>query len=333
MSKHTEEIVEVPGLVDLQVNGYNGVDFSSSDLTEQDFHRACRELYEAGTTAFLPTIVTSPRELYERNLPLIARCMQRPELQGRVLGIHIEGPFLSPVDGARGAHNADWIRKPDLDLLERMIEWADRQVRLLTIAAELPDAEQLTQCAAARGIAVSLGHQLATEADLERQVRAGASALTHLGNGIPSEIDRHHNPLWAGLANDNLKAMMIADGHHIPPALIKTIIRTKGPANCIIVSDASPLAGFKPGRYETMSQTVILNEAGRLQNPRTGYLAGSSATMLDCVNHLASLNLLDWPELLRMGFDNPLQLINAASKEVNTSNVRYDPTRKTFFTA
>jgi N-acetylglucosamine-6-phosphate deacetylase len=323
--------VRITGLVDLQVNGYKGVNFAGPDLTSEDFLRACKGHFEAGTTALLATVVTSPRELYKRNLPLIAEAISRPELKGRVLGMHIEGPFISSADGARGAHNANWVRRPNMNLLDEIIAWADGKVRLLTIAAELDGAAELARHAVGKGIAVSLGHQMATASDLQRLAHAGATALTHLGNGIPAQIDRHENPIWPALANDNLTATIITDGNHLPPSLIKTIIRAKTPYKCIVISDASELSGLAPGRYESMGHNVILEESGRLYDPKTGYLAGSSATMLQCMNHLASLNLLTLEQMTRMAFENPLSLIGLAPSDVNSSTVCYDRARRKFY--
>ena len=303
------EMMRLPGLVDLQVNGFHAVDFSGADLTEANFARACRELLHAGTTAFLPTLITSPADIYERNLPLIARVIAGREFQERVPGIHLEGPFLSPEDGARGAHNAEWIRKPDVTYLEELIALAEGRVRLLTLAADQDGAEELACCATSHGITVALGHHMADERDLERLVAVGAKALTHLGNGVPALLPRHQNPIWAGLANDDLSAMIIADGHHLPASMLKAIIRAKGPERCVVVSDASPLAGLPPGEYDSMGAQVRLETNGKLHNPATGYMAGSSATILTCANHLASLGIISPGELIRMCFYNPLRLI------------------------
>ncbi len=315
--------MKVPGLVDLQVNGYKGVDFSASDLTEPDFVRACRQLLETGTTAFLPTMITSSQEVYEHNLPIIVKALKMEEFHGRLLGIHLEGPFISAQEGARGAHNAQWIRQPDISYFERLIDLANGRVKLITIAAEIEGAEQLTEYAVSRGIAVSLGHQAACEKDLHKLIQAGAAALTHLGNGVPAVLPRHKNPIWAGLAEDELAAMIITDGHHLPASMLKTIIRTKGPANCIVVSDASSLAGFGPGRYEAMGHKVVLEDTGRLYDPVTGYLVGSSATMLECMNYLASLNLVNPDELVAMGFYNPLKLIGLGPENIKKGRSLY----------
>lgn len=306
----------MPGLVDLQVNGYNGVDFSGGDLTATDFATACRQLLAAGVTAFLPTLITSPTDVYERNLPLIAETMAKDEFRGRVLGIHLEGPFISRQDGARGAHTAEWVRNPDPGYLDKLIDLANGKVRLLTIAADQEGAAELSRHATDREIAVSLGHHMATDQDLDRLARAGAKALTHLGNGVPALLERHRNPLWAGLANDSLSATLITDGHHLPPTLIKAILRVKGVDRCIVISDASPLAGMPPGRYRSMGANVVLDESGRLYNPATGYLAGSSATMPQCVDYLRSLGLLDQYDLTRVCFTNPLRLIGRSPEDI-----------------
>lgn len=318
-------------LIDLQVNGYKGINFSDMDLTRDDFVRACRGMLEAGTTAFLPTMITSPVEVYEHNLPIMAAVLESVEFRGRLLGIHIEGPFISSVEGARGAHHAEWTAKPDLAYLDKMIAWAQGKVRLLTISAELEGAETLARHATSRGITVSLGHQMATDEDLHKLAQAGATSLTHLGNGVPAMLDRHENPIWAGLANDDLLAMIITDGHHLPASVVKTIIRTKGVNRCVVVSDASSLAGLGPGTYEVLGDKVVIEETGRLFDPDTGYLAGSSSTMLECMNHLASLNVVGVDELLTMGFDSPLKLIGLGPEDVaETANIRFDKENKVF---
>lgn len=324
--------VPVPGFVDLQVNGFLGVDFSAPDLTAEAFKRACRALFAAGTVAFLPTLISAPIEVYQRNLPLIAGVLMEPEFQGRLLGIHLEGPFISPEPGAVGAHPPECVRQPDPELLLLLLEWAAGQVRLLTMAAELPGADELARLARSYGVTVSIGHSLATVMDMERMVEAGAAALTHLGNGLPNLIHRHENPIWAGLANDALTAMVIGDGHHLPPAVLKSFIRAKGATKIVVVSDASPIAGLPPGRYRIWGNDVVLESSGRLFSPGKQCLVGSSATLLQCINHLASLRLLTEDELVMVGFFNPLRLIGVMPDALATSNgvVTYDSERCQF---
>lgn len=297
------------GLVDLQVNGYQGVDFSDPGLTEESFAQACRNLLKAGTTAFCPTLITSSTETYQHNLALIGQVMEQAEFSGKLLGIHAEGPFLCPKPGAIGAHNPQWVRSPDPDFLSRMQEWAGGKIRLLTVAADVPGADQLARHAVRMGLVVSLGHHLADAEDLARLADAGATVLTHLGNGLPNILDRHHNPIWAGLAEDRLTAMIITDGHHLPLPLIKVIARVKGVDRLLVVSDASPAAGLPPGRHHVLGNDAILEPSGRLHNPEKGCLVGSSATIAQCHETLSAMNLFSPDELPRLFWHNPLQIL------------------------
>ncbi len=297
------------GLIDLQVNGHRGVHFSSPDLTLDQIRQATRELAAAGTAAYCPTIVTSPMEVYRRNLPLFAQAMRDPELEPHILGLHIEGPFVSPLEGARGAHPPEHIRKPDLKLFDQFMAWAEGHIAILTLAPEVEGAPGLIKHAAGAGAVVSMGHHLADEASLKAAVKAGARACTHLGNGLPNSIHRHQNPLWWLLSCDDVWGMCITDGHHLPEPFIRVALRAKTLRRFAVVSDATDLAGQPPGNYNFQGHQVVLEPNGRIGFAGTPYLAGSSATMLQCMNHLASLNVLSESELWQVGFANPLQLL------------------------
>jgi N-acetylglucosamine-6-phosphate deacetylase len=310
--------IEIPGLVDLQVNGFAGIDFSDPQLDSEEAERACRELLQKGTSAFLVTVITSSMATYRRNLPILVGIMEKAEFQGRVLGFHLEGPFISPEPGAVGAHNPDWTQVPDIEVFKELYELANGKIKILTIAAELENACKLTKYASSLGVAVSLGHQLAEEQEFQKLAAAGAVSLTHFGNGIPNMLNRHRNPIWAGLANEELSAMLITDGHHLPPTVIKTMIKAKGIDKIIAVSDASPVAGCPPGRYNVLGNDAILEESGLLHNPEKACLVGSSATMLDCMNFLSSLGFLSLDEMLRVGFFNPLSLIGMSPEDVKS---------------
>jgi N-acetylglucosamine-6-phosphate deacetylase len=323
--------LSIPGFVDLQVNGHLGIDFSSPDLTKESFIHACSSLLQAGTAAFLPTAITSPLEVLKRNLPIIATVMDRQEFRGRLLGIHLEGPFISPEPGAVGAHNPEWVRNPDINIFAQINTWARHHIRILTLAAERPGADGLARYAASQGILVSNGHSLATQVDLDRFVQAGATALTHLGNGLPHFLHKFNNPLWAGLADDRYTAMFIGDGHHIPNGVLKAMIRAKGISHSIIVSDASPITGLPPGRYTTLGNEVVLEENGRISNPEKGFLVGSSVPLLGCMNHLASLGFFSLEDLLDLGFNNPLRLLNLPSSSIPSGKMgQYDPENQQF---
>ena len=302
-------ITKCPGFIDLQVNGFMGVDFSDPSLTEEQFISACQALLKKGTAAFLPTLITSSPAVYEHNLPLIARVIQNREFQGRLLGIHLEGPFISQQPGAVGAHNPEYVQKPDLDFLLKLLDLGIGAVKLLTVAAELPGVESLIEYAVSQGITVSIGHSLFDSHMLYEAARSGALAMTHLGNGLPNLLPRHPNPIWAGLACDAFTAMLITDGHHLPDEVIKVAVRAKGSEKFIVVSDAAPVAGLPPGHYTFSHNDAILEESGKFHNPAKQCLVGSSATMIQCMNHMASLGLLTLDELLAVGVYNPLKLI------------------------
>lgn len=321
----------IPGFVDLQVNGFGGIDFSSPDVVRPDLERAFQALLQRGTAAFLPTMITSPLEVYRRNIPLIATILESDAFSGRVLGIHLEGPFISSVPGAVGAHDPAFVRAPDLAILRELLDLGRGHVRLLTLAAELDGAADLVRVARARGVAVSIGHSLFAMADLDRMHAAGARSLTHLGNGLPNVLPRHPNPMWDGLAHDGFTAMIIADGHHLPASVVKTMARAKGPERLVVVSDASPVAGLPPGEYHVLGNRAVLEASGRLYNPDKQCLVGSSATMLDCMNFLASLGISSLEEMLAVGLHNPLQLIGLSVEALPTgdSSVSYD--RGTFY--
>ena len=169
--------------------------------------------------------------------------------------------------------------------------------------------EELIRHAVSLGITVGCGHQLANYEQLQKAEKAGARTLTHLGNGIPNMINRHKNPVWSGLACDDLIATIITDGHHLPPELIKCVIRMKGPDKVIVISDASPVAGLPPGRYHMLGNDAILEENGLFHNPEKGCLVGSSASMSDCMKYLESLDLLSKEDLEKVGYCNAMKLL------------------------
>ena len=309
--------MHIPGFIDLQVNGFVGVDFSSDSLSEEGFIHAGHTLIERGTAAFLPTLITNGEDRLRRNLNIIAGALQKDSRLARhILGLHLEGPFISKESGAVGAHDPDSVHTPDIAYFDRLFELSHGMLRLLTIAAETSNAAQLAAHAVSRGVAVSCGHQLADSDALARLAEAGATALTHLGNGMPNLVHRHNNTLLAGLAEERLKVMFIPDGHHLPRHVLKIFARAAGPDRLIATSDAASAAGLPPGTYDVLGNKAVLEPDGLLHNPEKQCLVGSSATILACMNVLHSLGLFSLEELLRIGFHNPLALIHAAETEI-----------------
>jgi N-acetylglucosamine-6-phosphate deacetylase len=297
------------GFVDLQVNGFAGVDFSAPGLTIDDVRKVVLNLRDRGTVAFCPTVITSPIEIYEENLPILAAACRDSEIGPSILGLHIEGPFISDRDGAIGAHSKADVRLPDLRFFDRLRDLSDDRIVLLTLAPELEGAPDLIRHARSAGVTVSLGHHLADSAILALAYEAGARSITHFGNGIPNFMPRHPNPLWDMLAETRLLLTLITDGHHLPPSVIQVTCACRGTKGIIVVSDSAPIAGLPPGRYHTLGQEVVLETSGKLWNPAGNHLVGSSASMLDCMNHLASLRIFDESGLRQVSYSNPLELL------------------------
>lgn len=307
---------KIPGFVDLQVNGFMNVDFTSINLTDELFQFAVDELVKSGTAAFCPTVVTASKDVYAHTLPLIAETMNRPENSGRILGIHLEGPFLSPQPGARGVHDERYIHAASIEYFKYLYDLANGKISILTVAPEEPGALELIAYASGHGITVSIGHHLSDDSTIDKAVYAGAKACTHIGNGLPNLIPRHNNPLWKELTDDRLWGLFITDGHHLPIPLIHTALRTKTVDRFIVTSDAAALAGMPVGIYDSFGKQVIVEESGRISCPETQSLAGSHSTMMECINFLASLNVLSKEELLKVGLYNPLELINHKVEDV-----------------
>lgn len=320
--------LHIPGFVDLQVNGFVGVDFSAESLTADAFREAGHQLISRGTAAFLPTLITNSEARLRRNLALISGALERDAALARhVPGVHLEGPFISREPGAVGAHDPAAVRDPDVPLFERLFAASGGRLRLLTLAAEAPGAAELARHATKRGVVVSCGHQLAGPAELARAADAGATALTHLGNGMPNGAHRHNNPLLAGLAEERLKVLFIPDGHHLPDHVLRVFARAAGPARLIATTDASSPAGLPPGTYDVLGCRAVLEPGGRLYDPVKQCLVGSSATLLACMNVLHRLGLFSLDELLRIGFSNALDLLGLQAAEIPSAphRVGYSP--------
>jgi N-acetylglucosamine-6-phosphate deacetylase len=295
------------GWIDLQVNGWGGIDFSDPALTEEQALTACQSIRTSGTSGFLATLITCDETVYQRNFSLMAKV----KADG-LLGLHVEGPFFNPECGALGVHSAAACLPADVDRLQEWQERAGGNIRLLTIGADLPHAPELTAAACRLGITVSLGHHLATFDQIRACADAGATALTHFGNGLPLTIHRHHNPLWAGLAEERLAVMVIADGHHVPQPMLQVVARVAG-ERLILVSDAASIAGTPPGSYRCFGREVELHSDGRLVDIASGGFAGSAASLSDCV---AVARSWDIPNVEAAASQRPLNLIGVAPPPV-----------------
>jgi len=299
-----------PGLTDLQVNGYAGLDLNSDPLLPETVRAISVRLWSEGVTTFFPTIITNSGENIRRFVGVIRDAASRfAEVAEAVGGIHLEGPFISPEDGARGAHPAEHVRPPDWDLFCRWQEACDGMIRIITLSPEWPEAAAFIRRAAESGVRVAIGHTSATPEQIREAIDAGATLSTHLGNGSHQMLPRHRNYLWEQLAADELYASVISDGFHLPDAVMKVFLRMK-PGRILLVSDATALTGMPPGDYHThIGGEVTLTSEGKLHvkgNP--DMLAGSGKSLLHCVETLASKGLATLAEALDMAGRIPHRL-------------------------
>ena len=303
------------GLVDLQVNGYAGVDFNAPSLTAGDVRATSRRLFAEGIAAYLPTLVTNDLAAMERLADIILSAAEpHQQDEAQILGLHLEGPFISPHDGARGAHSKQWVRPPDADWLHKIHERTNGRVRIMTLSPEWENAASYIAAARSLNIRVAIGHTLATHAQIADAINAGATLSTHLGNAIPPMLPRHPNPIWSQLADDRLHASLVADGFHLPQEFFQTVLKVKK-EKAFIVSDCTQFAGMPPGRYTSpIGGEVVLTPEGRLHLASDErLLAGSAFSLRRMVDFLVASRWLRHEEALEMASARPLEFLREAS--------------------
>jgi N-acetylglucosamine-6-phosphate deacetylase len=299
-----------PGFLDIQVNGYREADYSLPDLQPEQVRAITESLAASGTTQHLPTIITSPPERILRNLGVIASAAARfPEVRAAVPGIHIEGPFISSQDGPRGAHDPAFVRPPDLEEVRRWQEAAEGRLRLLTLAPELDGALALIRELPSLGVIPAIGHTAAAPEVIREAVAAGARLSTHLGNGSHVKLPRLRNYLWEQLGQDGLSASIIADGFHLPDAVLRVFVRAKGLERLILISDVALYAGSGPGRYRRDDVEVEVFADGHLGLPGSEILAGAGFTLDHDLAHLVNVTGVSLAAALRLCTFNPARLL------------------------
>ncbi|HEV2125864.1 MAG TPA: amidohydrolase family protein, partial [Chloroflexota bacterium] len=236
-------------------------------------------------------------------------CERDPHVNHASVTFHVEGPYISSEDGPRGAHPREHARPPDYDEFQRLQDAAGGRIGYITLAPELPGAPAFIERVVRNGVVVALGHHAGSTADIEAAVSAGARHCTHLGNGAHAQLPRHPNYIWDQLAEDRLSAGIIADGHHLPPAVVKTFVRAKGLERTILVSDAIAAAGLPPGRYEGgKGQALEITETGRIQLAGTPYLAGSGLRLHEGIGNAVRFAGISLAESVRLATENPGRL-------------------------
>jgi N-acetylglucosamine-6-phosphate deacetylase len=296
---------ELPGFFDLQVNGFAGVDFNDPGVSGEAIAEALERQRATGVTRCLPTLITSPLEEFTA----CARAVTASR-HPAVAGIHMEGPYISPEDGARGAHRRAHVVSASIDDFNRRQDVCRGDIRLVTLAPEVPGAIELIEHLVDEGVRVAVGHTAASPAQIGDAVKAGATLATHLGNGCAQMLPRHPNVIWELLAADEIHASLIVDGHHLPPSTVKAMMRAKGVARTILVTDAIAAAGRAPGTFAIGEVTCELSDDGRVSLPGTPYLAGSALTMDKAVQNSVRFAGVTLEEAAAMASSNPARFIS-----------------------
>jgi N-acetylglucosamine-6-phosphate deacetylase len=293
-----------PGWVDIQVNGFAGVDYNAPQTPHEEIARSVQVLYSAGVTRFYPTVITGAPEDMAGALRNLARAKDSLAEGAAMDGFHVEGPHISPDDGPRGAHPKRWVRPPDIEEFRRWQDATGGRIRLVTLAPEWPGAPRYIEAVTAEKVVVSIGHTNAEAKNIADAVSAGATMSTHLGNGAHGVMRRHPNYIWEQLAEDRLRASFIADGIHLPVSFLKVALRAKGVDRAVLVTDASSPAGCAPGRYRLGEQEVDLTRDNRVVLAGQERLAGSALRMDRGVENLMRLGELSLADAVRLATVN-----------------------------
>lgn len=306
-----------PGLIDIQVNGYNSVSFclegaentsaSDADLTVSDVRKVTEGLWKEGVTTYFPTLTTNSQDLLLKNFGILAKAMDDPSLMGSIPGFHLEGPYISAIDGYRGAHPLEFVRKPVWNEFLEIYKASGEKILLITVAPEVEGAFEFIRKCRELGLVVSLGHHNGTTGQIKQAIDQGAGLATHLGNGCANTVNRHHNPIWPQLADDRLMISFIADGFHLPPEMLQVFYKTKGAENIIITSDITSYAGLPAGTYSIKNgQTIEKTVDGNLRfSIPGGGLYGSASPLRNGVAHIMKVTGCGLVKAIQMATQNP----------------------------
>jgi N-acetylglucosamine-6-phosphate deacetylase len=323
--KCEKDIYTARGFIDLQVNGFAGVDFNSGEVAHEEIARAICAIFSTGVTRFFPTVITGSPERMLAALAKLASARESLEDGLAMEAFHLEGPHISPQNGPRGAHPEPWVRPPDLDEFRRFQEAARGHVRLVTLSPEWPEATRYIEQIVRDGVVASIGHTGATSPQIRDAVRAGATMSTHLGNGADSTLPKTANYIWEQLGEDRLSASFIVDGIHLPDAFLRAAIHAKGISRSVLVTDAVMPAMCAPGFYQLGEVEVELKPDQRVVLRGGERLAGSSLRMDRAIENVMRIARVSLEDAVAMATENPARLlgIKGAGAKDHTDEVKF----------
>lgn len=311
-----EHVYLAPGFIDVQVNGFAGADYCQAGTPIEKIGQSLDVIYSSGSSRIFPTVITNSPEEMVGALGNLAKAKEELPNSAVMEGFHVEGPFISPNDGPRGAHPRQWVIAPDINLFHRMQEAARGLIKLFTLSPEWPEAPAFIEQVAATGVTVSIGHTCANAEQISAAVSAGATMSTHLGNGADKVLVRHPNYLWQQMADDRLYAGLIVDSIHIGRDFLRVALRAKGLDRAVLVTDAAPPAGCAPGEYRLGEVVVDLLPPGdRVVVHGTDRLAGSALFMHKGVEKLMTFGDLSLADAMRLSTVNPARCCNIEGRK------------------
>ena len=322
--KTVENTIISPGLIDLQINGIAGIGFSEEKLSEQDISVAIQKIWSVGVTTFLPTLITIPRARLIKNLTLLAKIKKDSRFCDSLYGFHLEGPFIAAEDGPRGAHNRLWVKDIDKTEFDRYLKAAENQIALLTLDPSKSGAADFIKKCVQQNIRIGLGHHNASADEINRAVEAGASLSTHLGNGASIYIHRHYNSIWPQLADDRLKASIIADGFHLLPEELRVFYRAKSKENLILISDMTSLSAMPPGTYGWYEQEITITPEGKMSLSGTDMLAGAYSPLSEDIGNMIRFSGCSLADAIDMATKTPADLLGMDDRGLIAENKRAD---------
>ncbi len=301
------ETFVAPGFIDLQVNGFAGVDFNSPTAPHDEIERAINATFSTGVTRFYPTVITgSPDAMIEalRNLAAARESLT----DGHAMeAFHVEGPHISPEDGPRGAHPREWVRPPDFAEFQRLQDAAQGHVRLITISPYWPGAPRYIQQITELGVVASIGHTRATSQQIRDAIAAGATMSTHIGNGAGSAT-RTEDFITCQLSETRLAASFIVDYHHLPDEFLRRALAAKGAERSILVTDAAAPALCAPGPYMLGGIAVELRDDDRVTLRGGDRLAGSSLRLDRAIGNVMARAGVSLAHAVTMATTNPARV-------------------------
>jgi N-acetylglucosamine-6-phosphate deacetylase len=304
-----------PGFIDIQVNGFAGVDFNNPETPIQEIGRALDAMFRTGVTRCLPTVITGPPDAMLASLGNLRRAQQELTHGRAIAGFHVEGPHIGVEDGPRGAHPKEWVRPPDLNEFAAWQEATGNSIRLITISPHWPDAGEYIAGVVKAGVTVSIGHSGATAEQIAAAVEAGATLSTHLGNAAYKMVPKFPNCLWDQLAEDRLSASFIVDGQHLDASFLRVALRAKSIERAILVTDAAAPAGAPVGRYRLGELEVDLTDDDRVVLTGTQKLAGSALRMNRAVANLVRMGGASLRDAIQTVTTNPAKLVGMEGRQ------------------